>query len=88
MSSHPPVHFLGRREGARCGVIACGVSVYKPSQYTTDPDKASCYACARNADGLTAAQRDTIWENTNERMDKFKRSPWADQLAAENKATA
>ncbi len=86
MSSYPrPVHYLTKREGNPLRVCACGKI---PQRYTIEPEKASCHECARQADGLTAQQRDEIWENANERMSKFKRSPWADQVAAEKRATA
>jgi hypothetical protein len=89
MSAYPrPCHLITKRPASPLGVIACGRNVSMPSQYTNDPAKSSCHECAREAEGLTAQQRNEIWDNANERMEKFKRSPWADQFAREAKASA
>jgi hypothetical protein len=85
MTHERPVHFLTKRPGNPLRVCACGKV---PQRYTIEPEKASCYECARLAEELTPVQRDEIWQNTNERMGKFKRSPWADVLAIKDKATA
>jgi hypothetical protein len=80
-----PIHFLTRRGTNPLRVCACGKV---PHRYTIEPEKASCHECARQADDLTPQQRDTIWENANDRTNKNKRSPWADQVASQAKATA
>ena len=82
MSNSPPVHLLWPRTGSPLKRIACGTTVNGPSHWTTELRKASCYECARQAEGLTAEQRTDIWENANDRMAAKKRNPWAAQLKA------
>ena len=54
MSNSPPVHLLWPRTGSPLKRIACGTTVNGPSHWTTELRKASCYECARQAEGLTA----------------------------------
>ena len=75
MRRNPPaVHYLDRSHSP--AKIACGRGVRYPREYTSDYRKASCYDCARWAEGLSAVQRDEIWQNANERMNAYRGSPW------------
>lgn len=74
MSSNPKaVHYLDY--GYNQAQIACGRKCYT-GEYSQDWRKVSCYKCARNASGITDAQREYIWDSANERLDKYKKSPF------------
>lgn len=80
-----PVHLLNKKIGNPIKVIACGKRAGLGS-FSEDPRQVSCYDCARSAEGISDEDRDEIWENTNERLNKFKKSPWADVLKAKREA--
>ena len=66
--------------------IACGRAVFSREQYTEDKERISCYECARQASDLTTEQRDNAWQNANERLGTFRRSPWEDQVKVKKSA--
>ena len=80
-----PKHLYVRREGGPA-LIACGVGVVHPWQYTDRFLKCSCKRCAKFAPGLSDEQRTEIWQNANDRLGKESLSPW--ERAARKKAKA
>lgn len=70
-----PVHlYVNAHLG--CGVGVSYTRTGADKRFTDDPKKASCYRCARHAPGIDDECRQTIWDNANERLDRYTKSPW------------
>jgi hypothetical protein len=84
-----PVHLLVREEG-QLARIGCGQAVSSPSQYTDRVLKASCYACAKMAPGLSDGARTEIYDNAQDRCGRDGKSPWqrAKERAARKESAA
>ncbi len=77
MRNEKPVHFYDRAKGENgIAQIACGKSVGIRQRWSPEWKEVSCYECAWHAAALTDAQRNHIWQNTNERLRKYKITPW------------